>query len=121
MTVEATRTPNYDGKAFRSAAAETAAADGAVPTGYYHQRGDLVWAEFNGGRVRRGSLVGTCAPDGTLDLAYCQLLVDGEVIAGRLTSKPEILPDGRIRLREEWQRFGPHAGTGVSYIDEVPA
>ena len=107
---------HYDGKRFRSAAAETAA-DGEVPIGHYHQSGDLVWAEFSGGKVRRGSLVGTCDPDGVLTLAYCQVLTTGEVVSGECRSTPQRLADGRIRLREEWRR---HTGeSGVSYIDEI--
>jgi hypothetical protein len=112
----------YDGKRFRSSAVETASG-GEVPIGHYHQTGDLVWAEFSGGKVRRGSLVGTCAGDGVLTLAYCQVLTTGEVISGECRSIPERLSDGRIRLREEWLRHGSAGGSGVSYIEElsVPA
>src|SRR3982751_229472 len=109
---------DYDGRVFRSTAAETAGAGGAGPTGHYHQRGDLVWAEFAGGRVRRGSLTGTCGPDGVLTLAYCQVLDDGEVTGGVCTSHPETLADGRVRLREHWHRFD--GSTGVSVIEETP-
>jgi hypothetical protein len=111
---------NYDGRTFRSAAAETAGTDGAGPVGHYHQAGDVVWAEFAGGKVVRGSLVGSCGRDGVLELAYSQLLRTGEVIAGRCTSVPDVLADGRIRLREHWQRFAPEPGTGVSVIEEAP-
>ena len=118
---EADRTAfDYDGRVFVSAgAAETAAADGSVPLGQYHQRGDLVWAEFRGGAVRHGSFAGTCAGDGTLHFAYCQVLADGTVVAGDCVSRPERLPDGRIRLREEWRRHSPHPTNGVSIVDEV--
>jgi hypothetical protein len=113
---------DYDGLTFVSAAAaETTGADGDVPRGHYHQRGDLVWGEFSGGTVRRGSLAGRCAPDGTIRFAYCQVLVDGRVVAGECVSRPARLPDGRIRLREEWQRYGPHADRGVSIVDETPS
>lgn len=109
---------NYDGRTFRSAAAETADAGGAGPVGHYHQDGDVVWAEFAGGKVVQGSLVGSCRGDGVLDLAYCQLLTTGEVIAGRCTSVPTLLGDGRVRLTEHWERLGPGGSTGVSVIEE---
>jgi hypothetical protein len=114
-------TIHYDGRVFRSTAPETAGPDATGPTGHYRQQDNLVWAEFAGGRVVRGSLVGTCRPDGRIELAYCQVLVGGETVSGRCTSTPEVLSDGRIRLREDWQRYGPAAGTGVSYIEEVAA
>jgi hypothetical protein len=108
---------NYDGKMFQPiGAATTAGAD--VSTGYYHQDGETVWANFGGGEVVRGYLVGRCAPDGSLDLAYCQVLADASVISGKLRSTPEILDDGRIRLHEEWERFSPTHEKGVSIIEE---
>lgn len=111
----------YEGRTFRSAAGETADAAGRGPVGHYHQDGDVVWAEFAGGTVVRGMLVGRCGPDGVLRLAYCQLLASGEAVAGRCTSVPAVLGDGRIRLAEHWQRYGPAASAGVSVIEEPPA
>jgi hypothetical protein len=101
---------NYDGKVFRS---------GSGATARWHQAGDLVWADFAGGDVRRGSLTGRCRPDGSLELAYSMVLAGGEVVAGHCTSTPERLPDGRIRLRERWRRFTPHPTAGLSTIEEV--
>src|SRR5882757_5368498 len=64
---------DYDGRLFRSVAPETSyGSDG--PTGHYHQLRDLVWAEFAGGKVRIGRLVGQCSPDGTLSAGYVQVL-----------------------------------------------
>jgi hypothetical protein len=111
---------DYDGRRFRKA--EPSGDDGTVrpaPTAQYHQDGDLVWAEFVGGDVRRGSLTGVCAPDGALDFAYSMVLTSGEVISGRSLNTPELLADGRIRMHEKWERYGPHAATGISYLEEV--
>jgi hypothetical protein len=111
---------SYDGRVFVSTgAAETAGADGSVPSGRYHQRGDLVWGELSGGAVRHGSLAGVCDADGVLRFAYCQVLRDGTVVAGDCVSRPERLPDGRLRLREEWTRHAPRRASGVSVVDEL--
>jgi len=107
---------NYDGRRFRPVAED--GADGRVAV--YRQDGDLLWGEFRGGRARRGALTGRCAPDGTLDFAYCMVLETGEVISGRCSSTPHVLDDGRIRLDEVWQRYGPHADSGTSCIEEIP-
>jgi hypothetical protein len=108
---------NYDGRRFSSSAAETAAG-GLTPVGHYHQSGDLVWAEFSGGAVRTGRLVGSCGPDGVIEAAYVQLLDGGDLAAGRMTSRPHLLPDGRIRLEERWRRDDGSAGT--SWIEQIP-
>lgn len=33
---------------------------------------------------------------------------------------PEFLDDGRIRLNERWERYGAHADSGISALEEVP-
>jgi hypothetical protein len=107
---------NYDGRKFRPVA--DGAAEGRVAV--YRQDGDLLWGEFQGGRARRGVLAGTCAPDGRLDFAYCMVTEDGNVISGHCSSTPQVLADGRIRLDEVWERYGPHADRGTSCIEEIP-
>jgi hypothetical protein len=108
-----TPTVSYDQLTFR------VPGEADSPLARYHQKDDLVWADFAGGRVRRGSVVGTCAPDGVLRLTYCMVLASGEIIAGSSHSTPDRLEDGRILLTERWERYGPHAATGVSYLEQV--
>jgi hypothetical protein len=106
-------TINYEGRLFQRAGG----GDGTVAR--YRQAGDLVWADFTGGKVRRGTITGTCDTNGTLRLAYVMALVTGEVISGHTVNIPERHADGRLVLREEWERFGEHAETGISYLEEV--
>jgi hypothetical protein len=47
------------------------------------------------------------------------VLDHGEVISGQSVNTPEILEDGRVRFHERWERYGPHAAGGVSYLEEV--
>jgi hypothetical protein len=103
---------SYDGRRFRP--------EGATePVVTYRQEADLLWAEIPaGGGVRRGCLAGRCAPDGALDFAYCMVLDDGEVVSGRCHSTPMRRPGGGLRIREEWERYGANAATGVSYLEE---
>ena len=108
---------DYDGRAFRPGDEDPAYS----PVARYHQNGDLVWGEFAGGHVRHGALVGTCAPDGTLEFSYCMVRDSGEVISGHCRSTPRLLDNGRIRLDEQWERFTPHPANGLSYLEEIPA
>ena len=104
---------DYDGKRFRP----VGHGGGTVAT--YRQRGDLLWGDFSGGEIRRGSLTGLCRPDDSVEFAYTMVLADGTVLAGHCVSTPEVLPDGRVRLHEKWERFGAHADSGTSEIEEV--
>jgi hypothetical protein len=106
---------NYDGRRF----SPSPAAPGR-PVANYHQHEDLIWAEFSGGEVRRGSLAGTSAADGALRFGYCMVLTTGEPITGICHSVPEVLADGRIRLTEHWERFGNAADSGISILEELP-
>jgi hypothetical protein len=108
---------DYDGRRFCPAGPDAEHESGRVAQ--YRQQQDLLWGEFSGGQARRGSLTGTCSEDGVLDFAYCLVLDSGEIISGRCHSTPTMLPDGRIRLDEQWQRFEPHAASGTSALEEV--
>ncbi|WP_410578547.1 hypothetical protein [Amycolatopsis sp. lyj-108] len=76
-------------------------------------------AELTGGGVRLGPHTGKCGEDGTIDMAYTMVLASGQVIAGHSTNTPEILPDGRIRPNEVWERYGTPGSRGTSAIEEV--
>lgn len=102
---------DYDGRRFR--------AEGSTAVAVYRQEGDLVWAEVSGGEVLRGAITGLRDAAGTLRLGYTIVLATGEVVCGHTVNTPEVADGGRVRLREEWERFRPHVATGVSYLDEV--
>lgn len=105
---------SYDGRRFRPAESDV-----QNRVAYYWQDGDLLWGHFLGGKARRGALTGTCAEDGTLTFAYSMVLDDGAVVSGTCRSIPQLLPDGRIRLLETWERYGAHAGHGESVLEEI--
>jgi hypothetical protein len=106
---------DYDGRAFRAGGDQAVQA----PVAHYRQDADLVWGEFAGGQVRRGSLAGRCAPDGVLAFTYCMVLDSGDLVSGRCRSTPRLMDDGRIRLDEEWERYAPNPQTGISYLEEI--
>jgi hypothetical protein len=112
MMTELTTTYDYDGRRFAPAGHPDGgdpAAGGALAE--WRQDGDVVKAFFAGGSLRAGFLAGT------VDAAYCQVVADGTVQAGRCTSTPLQLADGRLRMREELRRID--GSTGVSFIEEV--
>jgi hypothetical protein len=102
---------DYDGRRFR--------AEGSTAVAVYRQEGDLVWAEVSGGEVRHGAITGLRDATGTLHLGYTIVLATGEVVCGHTVNTPEVADDGRLRIREVWERFRPQAATGISYLEEV--
>ncbi|MEU3829525.1 hypothetical protein GT045_04040 [Streptomyces sp. SID486] len=85
----------------------------------YHERDGEVWAEYAGGDVVRGHLVGTRRAD-RVDFRYVQLRTDGTTASGHCVSAVVELPDGRLRLEETWEwESGP--GSGTSVVEQVTA
>jgi len=97
---------------------------GQVTTGTlfrYAQSGNLLTAEYSGGGIRAGQMLGLVDPQGGLHFCYQHVTEGGELRSGACTSTPERLPDGRIRLHEQWQwTLGASSG-GRSIVEEVPA
>mgnify|MGYP000938523723 CR=1 FL=1 len=111
--------PNYDGRRFRSVS-NTPNGEVAGDTVFtYHQDGSTVWAEYSGGSIVRGFLVGVAAPGGELDFAYGHINGESVIRTGRCHSVPEFLSDGRIRLREKWNWTNGDCSSGESVIEEI--
>lgn len=83
----------------------------------YHEKDGEIWAEYAGGDVVRGHLVGTRAGD-RLDFRYVQLKTDGTTSSGHCVSEVVELPDGRIRLDETWE-WESQQGGGTSVVEQV--
>ncbi|WP_428966800.1 hypothetical protein [Micromonospora fluostatini] len=108
-----------DGRRFTAVAEAVAGEVGTETVFTYHERDGEVWAEYAGGSIRRGRLVGTRDGD-RLDFRYVQLNVDGRTSAGHCVSRVTVLPDGRLRLHETWE-WESRPGSGTSVIEELPA
>ena len=86
---------------------------------YYHQDGNVVWADYEGGSITKGHLIATVIENGKLDMRYHHLNSDGKIMIGKCLSIPERLPDGRLKFKEEWQWLSGDQSTGYSKIIEV--
>jgi hypothetical protein len=82
----------------------------------YHESDGRIWAEYEGGDVLRGHLVGTRDGD-RLDFRYVQLKTDLTTSSGHCVSVVSELPDGRIRLDETWE-WESQEGSGTSVVEE---
>ena len=84
----------------------------------YHQEGSLIWAEYSGGEIVKGFLLGK-SENGELNFGYQHMNILGELITGECTSIPEINEDGKIILHESWQWTCKDYSTGKSTLIEV--
>ncbi len=110
---------NYDGRKFRSISNSISGEVDSNTLFDYHQEADLLWGTYTGGWIRFGTVIAKVAENGTLDMRYQHMNVSGEMMTGTCQSVPEILPDGRIRLKETWQWTTGDRSAGRSVIEEV--
>lgn len=110
---------HYDGRRFRPLSNSQTGEVGADTLFEYHQKGDVVWATYEGGAIRFGTLIATVDETGALDMRYHHVNAAGELMTGRCRSIPELLPDGRLRLHERWQWTSGDESSGESVIEEV--
>jgi len=110
---------DYDGRRFRVTSNSGNGEAQAATEFAYRQRGDVVWATYEGGDVVFGTLIATVAEDSVLDMRYQHLNRLGELRTGKCRSVPERLSDGRIRLHETWQWADGDRSSGTSVIEEI--
>ena len=110
---------NYDNRFFASVQNSASGEVSSETVFHYHQRGDLVWAEYKGGEIVFGSLIAKADDAGNLEMRYQHLNKQGELMTGKCFSTPEVLPDGRIRLHEKWQWTCGDFSSGESVVEEI--
>ncbi|GAA4330147.1 hypothetical protein [Flaviaesturariibacter amylovorans] len=110
---------SYDKRCFRSLQnSGSGEVDGATVF-HYRQEGALVTASYSGGAIVCGHLIAVCDPDGTLDMRYHHINRAGVLMTGICRSVPELLPDGRLRLHEQWRWTSGDGSTGASVVEEI--
>lgn len=110
---------NYNGRRFRTAVnTENGEVSNETIFNYYQQNSE-VWADYSGGSVLRGSIIGKVNEEGVIDMVYHHLSNTGELRAGKCHSVPEVMNDGKIRLHETWQWTSGDGSSGQSIIEEI--
>ena len=85
----------------------------------YKQTDHIISATYHGGEIVQGMLIGLIKEDGCLQFRYNHVNRRNEIRGGECVSTPEILPDGRIRLHEQWKWLDAENTEGSSIIEEA--
>lgn len=105
---------SLDGRTFRPAGGRPGSGEVRFE---FHEEDGLVWAEYQGGPVEVGVIVGV--RDGAdLELRYLQQREDGERERGYSLNRLERHDDGRIRIREE-VAVDSRASETTAVLDEI--
>lgn len=109
---------DYNNKTFAAEANSTNGEVSSQTLFHYRQEGNLVWADYAGGEIVKGHLIATADESGNLDMAYHHVNDRGEVRTGKCLSRPETLPNGKLRLHERWQWTNGDLSKGESTLIE---
>ena len=82
----------------------------------FTQVGDRVWADYSGGKVERGYLVGVVSGN-KLNFRYCQMSIDGDLEGGESNCDLEV-KDGLVRIIEHFN-WESRPGGGTNVIQEL--
>jgi hypothetical protein len=110
---------SYEGRRFRSVENSSTGEVGPETVFAYRQDGDVVSATYEGGGVRSGVLIATADGGGNLDARYAHVNASGGLMTGECRTTPEVLPDGRLRLHEEWRWTSGDGSSGRSVVEEI--
>ncbi|UZD21567.1 n-acetylglutamate synthase [Algoriphagus halophytocola] len=86
---------------------------------HYRQKGKIVTADYSGGKITLGHLIGLVDENGNITMRYHQVNTAGELMTGICHSKPEIQENGKIRLHETWEWTSGDRSSGESLIEEI--
>lgn len=108
----------YDGKVFVPRKnTENGEVDGDTVF-KYHQNDDVMWAEYSGGDVIKGHMIGAVAKNGELDFYYQHLNKQKKFRIGVCHSVPKVLENGKIELHEKWKWINGDKSEGASVVIE---
>lgn len=110
---------NYNNRIFKSVSNSETGEVSSETTFNYHQKDDLVWAEYSGGEIVFGTLIAKVVENDCLEMRYQHLNSKGELMTGKCFSRPEFLPNEKIRLHEKWQWTSGDLSSGESIIEET--
>lgn len=110
---------NYDGRKFISKMNSDNGEASEQTVFTYHQAGNLLWAEYSGGDILKGFLIGCVLDNGELDFVYQHMNRDIQIKTGKCHSVPTVNENGRIELSEQWEWTSGDCTKGESLLVEV--
>lgn len=85
----------------------------------YHQSGKIVWADYVGGVIIKGTLIGKFIKNDCFEFVYQHLNKNNELLTGKCVSNIEIDKNDKITLNEKWQWTCKDYSKGKSKLIEI--
>jgi hypothetical protein len=85
---------------------------------YFTQEGNVVQAEYVGGKIKKGFLIGQIAAQ-VLRFSYCQLQTDGILDNGVSSCELSVGDTGKIMMLEYFEWKSRPGETGLNVFQEI--
>ena len=110
---------NLDKKVFKSLSNSDNGEVGNNTIFYYSQCNNIISAEYSGGEIIKGNLIGKQLDDGSFDFVYHHINRNGDLKIGKCLSRAILLENGMIKLFEKWQWLNGDFSEGESELLEI--
>ncbi len=110
---------NLDKKIFKALSNSKNGEVSNYTTFHYSQEKNIISAQYNGGAIIKGNLIGKQLGNGKFDFVYHHINTDGELKIGKCLSSATLLENGKIKLFEEWQWLCDDLSIGTSELIEI--
>ncbi len=110
---------NYHNKTFRPISVSKNGEVSNEVLFLYQQTQNIISANYSGGSIVQGHLLGLVDENGVINMRYHQVNHQGEIMTGQCISTPEIMYNGKIRLYEQWQWTSGDFSKGTSILEEI--
>lgn len=110
---------NYHNKKFKSVSNSENGEISEDVIFHYKQKRNILTCEYSGGQITKGHLIGIVDEDGVINMRYHQVNKQNVLMTGACNSKPEKMPNGKIKLFEKWQWTSGDLSKGNSILEEI--
>ncbi len=86
---------------------------------HYFQKNNIISANYSGGQIIKGNLIGKQLDTGDFNFVYHHINLKGDLKIGRCLSYAKVLDDGRLKLFEKWQWLCDDMSSGKSELIEL--
>ncbi len=110
---------NLNNKQFRGRSNSSGGEVSSTTLFTYYQDGEVIWGNYAGGAILKGTLIGKIIDHDTIEFNYSHINQDMELLSGYCRSTIELMTTGKLRLHEQWEWTTGKLGKGVSIIEEA--
>lgn len=111
--------PNLNGKIFKTFLNSSNGEVDSQTIFHYFEKSGVIWADYSGGSIIKGCLIGIKNSDESLDFRYSHVNQDYSIKTGICKSTIFIEPNGKLKIKEKWKWTCGDESEGESEILEV--